>query len=85
MARNFIDLDVNEIKLAINRAADASIIVIKDEVFIAEADVLICQYKNLRVNVKVDLVYGAVIEPVDKLTTADVDEIKDLIVRNLDP
>ena len=84
MTKKFIDLDVAEIKNAINRTGTASNLVIKDEVFIPEADILICEYKNTRVNIKVDLAYGANIEPVGRLAETDVDEIKELIMKNID-
>lgn len=80
MTKEFLDLDIAEIKHAINTAGKGSSLVVIDDVFIPEADVLVCEYCGKRVNIKVDLAYGADVEPIDSLTRAEIDDIVSIVV-----
>jgi hypothetical protein len=51
---------------------------------IPEADILLCTYKGKRINIKVDLAYGASIEALDDVPQKYFDEIEKIIMSNID-
>ncbi len=84
MKRKFLDLELSEIIQAINKTDAPALFTINEKVMMPEADVLLCTYKNKRINIKVDFHYGASVEPLDKLDHNCISEIEDLIMRNIE-
>jgi hypothetical protein len=80
--KKFTDLHNNYISEAIKINVSESF-VINDQVMIPEVDILLCTYKSKRVNIKVDLKYGASIEAVDEVPQKYFEEIEKLIMSNL--
>ncbi|QOF76416.1 MULTISPECIES: hypothetical protein [unclassified Variovorax] len=80
--RKFHELTTQEIEKSIGRLKNEGLL-LEETVFIAEADVLRCRFLGRRVNIKIDLAYGAEIDPVDSFSSKEVDEISSLILTRL--
>lgn len=78
--KHFYKLSVTEIKKAISKIPETEGLIIEDEVLMPEADVLLCRYRGLRFNIRVDVVYGAEAEPIDIFTKVELDTIKKQIL-----
>jgi hypothetical protein len=53
--KKFFELELIEIIEAINEIDASPLFIINEKVMIPEADVLLCSYRNKRINIKVDL------------------------------
>jgi len=80
--KKFHELTTQEIEKSIGRLKNEGLL-LEEAVFIAEADVLRCRFLGRRVNIKIDLAYGAEIDPVDAFSSKEIDEISNLILMRL--
>ncbi|GER10243.1 hypothetical protein [Variovorax boronicumulans] len=82
MMREFHALTIEEVEESIDRLK-AEGLLLEEMVSIAEADVLRCRFLGRRINIKIDLAYGAEIDPVDSFSSKEIDEISNLILTKL--
>lgn len=80
--KEFPALAVEDITRSVERLKGESLL-LDERVSIAEADVLRCRFLGRRINIKVDLAYGAEIDPVDSFSRKEIDEISNLILMRL--
>lgn len=80
--KEFHALTVEEIARSVERLKGESLL-LEEAISIAEADVLRCRFLGRRINIKIDLAYGAEIDPVDSFSSKEVDEISNLILTKL--
>jgi hypothetical protein len=81
----FDELNIRQIANAIERLHESTTLEVLEQVMIPEADILLCKYQGKRVNLKVDLDYGACVDAVDKtLKKEDLAEIEKLILSGID-
>jgi len=82
MMKEFHALAIEEVEGSIDRLK-AEGLLLEEMVSIAEADVLRCRFLGRRINIKIDLAYGAEIDPVDLFSSKEIDEISNLILAKL--
>lgn len=82
MRKEFHALTIEEVEGSIDRLK-AEGLLLEEMVSIAEADVLRCRFLGRRINIKIDLAYGAEIDPVDSFSSQEIDEISNLILAKL--
>ncbi|BEP69652.1 MULTISPECIES: hypothetical protein [unclassified Variovorax] len=80
--KEFHALTIEEVEGSIDRLK-AEGLLLEEMVSIAEADVLRCRFLGRRINIKIDLAYGAEIDPVDSFSSKEIDEISNLILAKL--
>lgn len=56
-------------------------LILETTVFLPEADVLCCRYREKRFNIKFDIDYGVCIEPIDNLSGEALKEIANRLMR----
>ncbi|WP_089086422.1 hypothetical protein [Aquitalea magnusonii] len=78
----FINLETVEIKNAIKKINNKLIIEVLEEGVMPEADVLLCKYLGRRINIKVDLDYGAEICGIDVFSDEEINELEKIIIEN---
>ncbi|WP_099790430.1 hypothetical protein [Variovorax sp. 54] len=80
--KEFHALTIEEIERSIEQLKGDGLL-LEEMGFIAEADVLRCRFLGRRINIKIDLAYGAEIDPVDSFSSKEVEEISNLILTKL--
>ena len=80
--KEFHALTIEEVEESIDRLKVEGLL-LEEMVSIAEADVLRCRFLGRRINIKIDLAYGAEIDPVDSFSSKEIDEISNLILTKL--
>lgn len=80
----FSELSAQAVRDAIERAHDPQLVFERD-VFIPEADILMCRFHGKRFHVRVDLDYGAELEAIDPLSPEEAGDIMRLIVSRAGP
>ncbi|MNK52278.1 hypothetical protein D3C87_712080 [compost metagenome] len=78
----FHALTIEEAKRVVEQLKDDGLL-LEEAISIAEADVLRCRFLGRRINIKVDLVYGAKIDPIDSFSSREIEEISNLILMRL--
>ncbi|MNS93318.1 hypothetical protein D3C72_1274830 [compost metagenome] len=78
----FHALTIEEAKRVVEQLKDDGLL-LEEAISIAEADVLRCRILGRRINIKVDLVYGAKIDPIDSFSSREIEEISNLILMRL--
>ncbi|WP_447745256.1 hypothetical protein [Variovorax boronicumulans] len=78
----FHALTIEEAKRVVEQLKDDGLL-LEEAISIAEADVLRCRFLGRRINIKIDLVYGAKIDPIDSFSSREVEEISNLILMRL--
>lgn len=71
----FSNLEIATLRQTIARAGEARQLTVLSEGMMPEADILLCLYRNQRINIHVDLVYGAAIHAIDPV---DAHELRSL-------
>lgn len=80
MAKTFDDLTYAQILRALKQLGQTHPIEIVEEIFIAEADIILCRYQGKRFNVKFDLAYGPFLEGVEEISRVEREQLEALIV-----
>lgn len=78
MKNSILNLNANNIKISQDKLMEQGLEIMKD-VFIPEADIFLCKYKNKRLNLKIDLDYGLSIESVDFMDNNEIKEIEKIL------
>ncbi|WP_095947078.1 hypothetical protein [Variovorax boronicumulans] len=78
----FHALTIEEAKRVVEQLKDDGLL-LEEAISIAEADVLRCRFLGRRINIKVDLIYGAKIDPIDSFSSREIEEISNLILMRL--
>ncbi|MCY1544679.1 hypothetical protein D9M68_805780 [compost metagenome] len=78
----FHALTIEEAKRVVEQLKDDGLL-LEEAISIAEADVLRCRFLGRRINIKIDLVYGANIDPIDSFSSREIEEISNLILMRL--
>lgn len=78
----FHALTIEEAKRVVEQLKDDGLL-LEEAISIAEADVLRCRFLGRRINIKVDLFYGAKIDPIDSFSSREIEEISNLILMRL--
>ncbi|MCY1203458.1 hypothetical protein D3C86_532550 [compost metagenome] len=78
----FHALTIEEAKRVVEQLKDDGLL-LEEAISIAEADVLRCRFLGRRINIKIDLVYGAKIDPIDSFSSREIEEISNLILMRL--
>lgn len=77
MKNNFWKSGYHEIIYALKNLPEIEIL---EEVMVAEANVLLCKFRDKRFNIYFDLEYGAELKAVDKIEQEELKHIEELIL-----
>jgi hypothetical protein len=78
---NLYDLTYLEIIDALRKIDPVHEIIIENEAFITEADLIFCRFKGERFNLKYDLNYGPDLDAVGNINKSDLETIEQLIIQ----
>ncbi|MEN3809942.1 hypothetical protein ABH309_06570 [Chromobacterium piscinae] len=78
----FSSLEIETLRQTIARVGETRRLTVLNEGIMPEADVLLCLYRNQRINIHVDLAYGASLHAIDPVNAQELLALKQWLLEH---